>query len=106
MIITDSMKSGNNTQLGSMEAVGNLGANTSSINTGTTVTSNSTATGTPLRARNRERNQEDRAEKQENVVGKGKNPPKPPEEFYKDLQLFHEKRGYVIISFRIALVRH
>jgi len=48
----------------------------------------------------RQRNQSiislgEKIDKPENVffTSKNKNPPKPPEEFYKDLQQFHERRG-------------
>ncbi|XP_013112828.2 AT-rich interactive domain-containing protein 2 isoform X2 [Stomoxys calcitrans] len=56
---------------------------------------------TPLRSsRNQNRgdkNSDDRFERENNATAtKGRNPPKPPDEFYKDLQQFHEKRGTTI----------
>lgn len=74
--------------------------NTTTNTVGVTVASSvsyssttTTVTGVPLRARNNNRDRQQSDDKQENVYIKGKNPPKPLEEFYKDLQQFHEKRG-------------
>ena len=51
---------------------------------------------TPLRARNQQFNNNNASSDKPSDGGntsKGKNPPKPPDEFYKDLQSFHERRG-------------
>uniref|UniRef100_A0A1I8MHJ9 ARID domain-containing protein n=1 Tax=Musca domestica TaxID=7370 RepID=A0A1I8MHJ9_MUSDO len=78
------------------------GANTTNNATATTTSFTSSSsdapkTGTPLRSRNRgDKQSEDKPENASASTGKGKNPPKPPEEFYRDLQLFHEKRGTII----------
>lgn len=52
---------------------------------------------TPLRARNQQQNASGNDKSNDGGGGiagfRGKNPPKPPEEFYKDLQIFHERRG-------------
>lgn len=96
MLLNESMKSLNTSQLNQNEsALPNNSASSVigviSANTGT----GAITTGTPLRSRNqnRDRQQSDEKwDKQDNPNFKGKNPPKPPDEFYKDLQNFHEKR--------------
>ncbi|XP_073843149.1 brahma associated protein 170kD isoform X2 [Musca autumnalis] len=88
MLITETAKA---TALPQSENSSNTGASTNTTPTGTT----------PLRSRNQNRGDKQSEDKSENASAatttiKGKNPPKPPEEFYRDLQLFHEKRGTII----------
>ncbi|KAM7361265.1 brahma associated protein 170kD isoform 2-T2 [Cochliomyia hominivorax] len=90
----------NTTQSGNtINAIGVITANSASLGVSSVVATTATTTaGTPLRSRysNRDRQQSD--DKQENSnTTKGKNPPKPMDEFYKDLQQFHEKRGTPIM---------
>lgn len=101
MHIDASMKAANVTQ-SSLHTEGSLlsGGGTTNTNAGVATTTSSanvasTVTGTPLRSRNQSRlDKQQQEEKPENVsVPKGKTPTKPPEEFYRDLQQFHDKRG-------------
>lgn len=60
--------------------------------TNTTAVVSTPSTGTPSRARNSNRDRQQSDEKPDTPNIKGKIPPKPKDEFYKDVQQFHEKR--------------
>ncbi|XP_061389498.1 AT-rich interactive domain-containing protein 2 [Musca vetustissima] len=100
MLITETAKasalpqSENTTNTGAANITNNANATTNVFSSSTTSAPN---TGTPLRSRNRgDKQSEDKSEYGSATTSKGKNPPKPPDEFYRDLQLFHEKRGTII----------
>ncbi|XP_046806650.1 AT-rich interactive domain-containing protein 2 isoform X1 [Lucilia cuprina] len=103
MLLNDSMKSSNISQLTQNDGSTNNASATNTIGVITASTasasasSGTTTTGTPLRSRNNNRDRQQSDEKQDSSNIKGKNPPKPMEEFYKDLQQFHEKRGTPIM---------
>ncbi|XP_065370051.1 AT-rich interactive domain-containing protein 2 isoform X2 [Calliphora vicina] len=103
MLLNESIKASNISQFqqndGSMQNIS--ATNTIGVITASTVSAGSssatTAAGTPLRSRNYNRDRQQSDDKQDTTNIKGKNPPKPMEEFYKDLQQFHEKRGTPIM---------
>ncbi|XP_037808501.1 AT-rich interactive domain-containing protein 2 isoform X2 [Lucilia sericata] len=103
MLLNESMKTSNISQLQQNDGStnNNSATNTIGVITASTASANAssgtTTTGTPLRSRNNNRDRQQSDDKQDSSNIKGKNPPKPMEEFYKDLQQFHEKRGTPIM---------
>lgn len=96
MLITESSMKTNHVPASQSENSSTATTGSSNIVPAVPFQTTTTSTGTPpLRSRNQNRS-DDKSEKADNAsagTAKGKNPPKPPDEFYRDLQQFHEKRG-------------
>lgn len=97
MLLNETVKTSNIPQMNQNEGGAfSTTSNTIGVTTASSAPCSSTTTtvtGVPLKTRNYNRDRQQSDDKPENVNIKGKNPPKPMEEFYKDLQQFHEKRG-------------